>query len=109
MCQISEYDTVAYARIVERRILNMSEYGSICLNAPQLGLILPECTVLTMPGFSICLIILDIWQGFQYASGIRYASVLNMLRYSYNNIIIVTNVIIIEFLSTRFVHPEFRN
>ena len=29
----------------------------------------------------ICLIILDIWQGFEYASGIKYAKVLNMLRY----------------------------
>ena len=29
----------------------------------------------------------------------NYARVLNMLRYSYNNIIIVTNVIILEFLS----------
>ena len=28
-----------------------------------------------------------------------------MPRYSYNNIIIVTNVIILEFLSARFVHP----
>ena len=34
-----------------------------------------------------------------------YARVLNMPRYSYNNIITVTNVIILEFLSTRFVHP----
>ena len=34
-----------------------------------------------------------------------YASILNMQRYSYNNIIItVTNVFIIEFLFARFVH-----
>ena len=50
---------------------------------------------------------LDISQGFQYASGIKYARVLNMQRYSYNNIIInVTNVIILEFLSTRFAHAD---
>ena len=35
-----------------------------------------------------------------------YASVFNMLRYSYNNIIItVTNVTILELLSAQFVHP----
>ena len=54
-----------------------------------------------MPGFSICLIILDMWQGFEYASGIR-------LRYNYNIIsIIVTNIVILEVLSSRFVHPGF--
>ena len=36
-----------------------------------------------------------------------YAKVLNMLRYSYNNIIsFVTNVIILEFLSARFIHTD---
>ena len=58
-----------------------------------------------MPGFSVCLFILDFWQDFEWASGSKYGSVLNMPRYSYNNIIIVTNVIILEFLSVRFVHP----
>ena len=53
----------------------------------------------------MCLIILDSWQGFEYASTIKYSRVLNMLRYIYNNIITVTNVIILEFLSARFVHP----
>ena len=36
-----------------------------------------------------------------------YARVLNMPRYSYNNIVIVTNVIMLEFLYARFVHPGF--
>ena len=59
-----------------------------------------------MPVFSIYLIILDIWQGFEYDSGIKYARVPNILEYSYNSIIIVvTNVIILEFLSTWFLHP----
>ena len=59
-----------------------------------------------MPGFSVCLIILDIWQGFKYTSGTKYAKVLNMLGYSYNGIAIsITNVIILESLSARFVHP----
>ena len=46
-----------------------------------------------MSGFSICFIILDIWQGFEY------------VEYSYNNIIVVTNVIILEFLSAWFIYP----
>ena len=44
--------------------------------------------------------------GFEHASGTKYARVLNILGYSYNNIIIlVTNIIILEFLSARFTHP----
>ena len=31
---------------------------------------------------------------------------LNMPQYCYNNIIIVTNVIILEFLPARFVYPD---
>ena len=59
-----------------------------------------------MPEFSICFIILDIWQGFQYALGIKYDRVLNMPWYSYNNIIIiVTNFVILEFLSPLIEHP----
>ena len=54
----------------------------------------------------MCPIILDIWQDFEYALGSQYARILHMPQYSYNNIIIiVTNVIILEFLSARFVHP----
>ena len=57
-----------------------------------------------MPGFSVCLTILDIWQGFECASGIRYARV---LRYSYDNtIIIILTDVILEFLSAQFVHPS---
>ena len=57
-----------------------------------------------MPGFSVCLTISDIWQGFECASGIRYARV---LRYSYNNtIIIILTDVILEFLSAQFVHPS---
>ena len=33
---------------------------------------------------------LDIWHGFEYVLGIKYAGVLNKLRYVYNNIIIST-------------------
>ena len=36
-----------------------------------------------------------------------YARVLNIPQYSYKNIIILTNVIILEFLSVRFIH-QFR-
>ena len=46
------------------------------------------------------ILFLDIWQDFECASSIKYARVLNMPQYSYNNIIIiVNNVIILEFLS----------
>ena len=49
-----------------------------------------------MAVFSKYLIILDIWQGFAHASGIKYARVLNMQRYCYNVIIInATNVTIL--------------
>ena len=59
-----------------------------------------------MSGFLTCLIILNIWHGFEYASGIKYAEVLNTLQYNYKNIIsIVINIAILEFLSARFVHP----
>ena len=57
----------------------------------------------------MCLIILDFWQRFEYASDTKYVSVLNMLEYSYNNIviiiIIITNFIILEFLFGWFVYP----
>ena len=50
-----------------------------------------------MPGLLIYRIILDIWQGFKYAAGIRC---------SYNNIIIIAvTVIISELLLARFVRP----
>ena len=84
----------------------MYEYASICLNAPQYArtclnitgpytcMKMPELTVPIMPEFSICLIIIDLWQGFEYASDIKY-TILNV-------IIIVTDVIL-EFLYARFV------
>ena len=69
---------------------------------------MPEKNVLTLPGFSLCLIILDIWQSFEHISDIKYAMVFNIQHFSYNNIIIVvTNVIILELLSARFVHPGY--
>ena len=64
----------------------------------------PLAASVTMPVFSIWLIILDIWRGFEYASAIKNAEVLNMLRYSYNNIIIVINTVILELSSVRFLH-----
>ena len=53
--------------------------------------------------------IVDICQSFEYASDIKYVRVLNMPRYSYSNIIIVANIIILEFLSARFVRPGASN
>ena len=89
----------------------MSEYTSICLSTPKFDwpllniaecfrvcLEMPEKTVLTMSGFSIYLIILYIWQGFEYAL-VKYAWVLIMPWYSCNNIIISSNAIIQYFNS----------
>ena len=52
-------------------LLNIAECFWVCLE-------LPEKTVLTMSGFPICLIILYVWQGFEYVSGIKCAWVLKM-------------------------------
>ena len=60
--------------------LNIPEHDQILLNVPHM----PENT---------CINCSD------------YARVLKMLRNSYNNIIIVTNVIILELLSAQCVHP----
>ena len=60
-----------------------------------------------MPRPSICLIILESWQGFEDASGIKYVRLLHMGQYwFYNIIIIVTNIIILEFLYAQFVQPD---
>ena len=82
--------------------INLLEHGWILLNVPESAW---KClNKLTMPKFSIWLIILNIWQGFEYASCIKYARVLNTPQCSYNNIIIVTNVML-ELLPAWFVHP----
>ena len=69
----------------------MPQYALMSLNMPEHGWIL-----------------LNILQyAWQCVNELFYARILNMLRHSYDNIIIiiVTNVIILEFLSARFVHP----
>ena len=35
----------------------------------------------------------------------EYAKVLNMPRYSYNNIMVIVTIILLEFLSAQFIHP----
>ena len=55
---------------------------------------MPEQTALTMPGVSV-----------GHIRVFEYAKVLNMLQYSYNNIIIIVTVIILEFLPAGFLHP----
>ena len=63
-----------------------------------------EYSILNVPEYAcfenarvlIYLIILGIWKGFEYASDIKRARVLNTSRYSYNSII-ATNLIILEF------------
>ena len=89
-----------------RRVPNISHYGSIrfnnawrCLNMPYYPSICPNmaeyCWMsLNMPE--------NAWLNCSY-----YVRVLNIPRYSHNNIIIIaTNVIILEFLSARFVHTD---
>ena len=95
MCQSSEYGTVVYARVTQgseyvwiwlnmTQCLNMPQYVLMPLNMPEHGWI-----VLNVPEYawkwlnklfwqcaSICLTILDIWQGFEYVSGIKYTTVL---------------------------------
>ena len=62
--------------------LNVPQYNWILLNVPEY---MPENTLINCSD---------------------YARVLNIPRDSYNNIIIiVTNVIMLEFLSVRFIHP----
>ena len=51
--------------------------------------------------------ILDIWKGLEYDSDIKCARVLNMPRYSCNNI--VTKATILDFLSARFVIQAIHN
>ena len=53
-----------------QQCLNMHCPLTMFLNMPGNARI--NCSVLTMPGFSICLITLDIRQGFVNATGIKY-------------------------------------
>ena len=72
-----------------RRVLNKSDHGSICLNNTWICLDKPEhgWIFLNVPEYS-------------WINCSDYARVLNMLQYSYNNIIIfVTKFIRLEFLS----------
>ena len=76
---------------------NMAQYALMSLNiagCPWICLKMPKWIVLIMPGFSICFIILGIWQWFEYTSDIKYAKLLNMPWCTYNNFIIATIVTI---------------
>ena len=90
ICQGSEYGTDVNARVTQssqyiwlwlhtpQYSLNMSKYRWILLNVPEYAGI--KCSY--------------------------YNTVLKVLRYSYNNIIIiVANVAMLELLSARFIHP----
>ena len=86
--------------------LNMVEYCWIFLNMPANAWI--NCSDRAKV-FKCLKYILNSWQGFEYISSIKCAWVLNMLQHSHNNIIIVTNAIILEFWSSRLVHPGAHN
>ena len=106
---MSEYYMAQYSSIIP-------EYASICIHFPQYAW--PWLNISVCPW--ICLkmlewialtiaLIIYIWHDFEYASGIKYVSVLNISWNSYNNIIIiVTYANILEFLSSRFVYQELR-
>ena len=91
-CICKRYTEFRICMIMAPYISIMPEYDSICLNVQQYirtRLNITEC-------LWICVTLTD--------SG--YARVLDMLRQSYDHIIIiVTNVIILEFLSAQCVHP----
>ena len=90
-----------YASIIPQYVsvwLNAIHYVWTWLNiaeCPKIYLKMLEETVPFMVGFSVCLIILYIWQGFEYASAIKYARILNIPQYSYNNIITVIVMLIL--------------
>ena len=88
-----------YLNIHTLMFLNMSEHDWILLNVPQYA-----CKYLNKLFYARVFNMLNVWQCFEYASGISYARVLNMPQYSYNNIF-VTNVIILEFLVAWFLYP----
>ena len=75
-----------------RKVTNMSDYVSIGLN--NSWIMWPECAFmsLNMPEHG--------WINWS-----DYVRVLSVPQYSYDNIIIVTNFIILEFFSTRVIHP----
>ena len=78
----------------------------ICLIMAPCISIMPEYALmfLNMPEYDWILMSLNMSEH-SWLNCSDYARVLNMPRYSYNIIITVTNVIILELLSTRFVHP----
>ena len=82
----------------------MSYYGSTCLNNAYVYLNMSKCPSVCLSMAEYCWIFLNIPEN-PWINCSDYARVLNMPQYSYNNIIIVTNVIMLEFLSARFTHP----
>ena len=84
------------------RVPNMSDYDSLHLNNAWIWLNMPYCPSICLKMAEYC------WNVPEYAcrNCSDYARIHSMLQYSYNNIIIiVTNVIILEFLSTWFENP----
>ena len=62
--------------------LNMSEHGWVLLNVPEYSWkCLNKLLWLCNGSLCLCFIILNIWQSFEYASGSKYARVLNMTQF----------------------------
>ena len=68
---------------------------------------MPEYALMSLNMLECSYILLNVPEyAWKCMNKLFYVRVLNMLQYGYyNTIIIVTNVIILEFLSARFVHP----
>ena len=88
-----------------RRILSMSDYGSISHNNGWICLHMLIYPSICLNMAEYCWISLNIPEN-AWINCSDYTRVLNMPQYSYNNIIIIqTDVIVLEFFSARFIHP----
>ena len=86
------------------RFRNVSGYGSIRLNDAWTFLNMVLCPSIYRNMAAYCWMSLNMSEN-TLINCSDYSRVLNMPQYSYNNIIIVaTNVVMLEFLSTWFVH-----
>ena len=86
-----------------RRITNMSDHGSICLHMPE-HLNMPQYVLTYLDKPEHGLIFLNVPEcmnipEYSWINCSDYARVLNVLQYSYNNIIFVTKFIRLEFWS----------
>ena len=96
LCQAPEY---AWSSYIFNRLLKFSQF----LKKPGFWILnISQCPSVCLNLGEYCWISLNMPEN-AWKKTSDYARVLNMLQYGYNNII-VTNVIMLEFLSARFIH-----